>query len=102
MPRLALNRPANLNADHPAKGAAWAPVLTWALGLALVSFAGQPLAAAEAPAQAYAFTSFSIEAGLPSDVVMPIVQTRDGYLWFGTESGLCRFDGARFEVYRAA
>ena len=70
--------------------------------LALALVAAPLRMAAESPANAYAFTSFSIEAGLPSDVVISIVQTRDGYLWFGTESGLCRFDGVRFMIYRAA
>ena len=28
-----------------------------------------------------------------------VVQTRDGYLWLGTYSGLARFDGARFTVF---
>ncbi len=34
---------------------------------------------------------------------MPIVfQTRDGYLWVGTEGGLARFDGVRFTTFRVA
>jgi signal transduction histidine kinase/ligand-binding sensor domain-containing protein len=37
--------------------------------------------------------------GLPQNMVTSAVQTRDGYLWFGTYSGLARFDGARFEVF---
>jgi signal transduction histidine kinase/DNA-binding response OmpR family regulator/ligand-binding sensor domain-containing protein len=34
---------------------------------------------------------FTTESGLPSDYVNSIMQS-DGYLWLGTESGLCRFD----------
>jgi len=34
--------------------------------------------------------------GLPSDSVMAIVQTRDGFLWIGTTAGLVRFDGVKF------
>lgn len=37
--------------------------------------------------------------GLPQNTVQAIVQTRDGYLWLGTEAGLARFDGARFVVF---
>ncbi len=36
------------------------------------------------------------EDGLPQNSVTAIVQTRDGYLWLGTYSGLARFDGVRF------
>jgi len=36
--------------------------------------------------------------GLPMNTVMAITQTPDGYLWLGTEAGLARFDGIKFEV----
>ncbi|HEX7192303.1 MAG TPA: two-component regulator propeller domain-containing protein [Thermoanaerobaculia bacterium] len=38
------------------------------------------------------------DAGLPQNTIDAIVQTRDGYLWMGTEEGLARFDGVRFVV----
>jgi len=38
------------------------------------------------------------ESGLPQNTIDVILQTRDGYLWMGTEEGLVRFDGARFVV----
>jgi ligand-binding sensor domain-containing protein len=34
--------------------------------------------------------------GLPQSTVTALAQTRDGYLWLGTEEGLARFDGIRF------
>src|SRR5271169_1497089 len=34
--------------------------------------------------------------GLPSDSVTAIIQTRDGFLWIGTTTGLVRFDGVKF------
>lgn len=37
--------------------------------------------------------------GLPQNSVEAIAQTLDGYLWFGTEEGLARFDGLRFVVF---
>lgn len=37
--------------------------------------------------------------GLPINTVMTINQTPDGYLWLGTEAGLARFDGIKFEVF---
>jgi diguanylate cyclase (GGDEF)-like protein len=38
------------------------------------------------------------DSGLPQNTIDAIVQTRDGYLWIGTEEGLVRFDGVRFVV----
>ncbi|MCX6545609.1 MAG: triple tyrosine motif-containing protein [Acidobacteria bacterium] len=37
--------------------------------------------------------------GLPQNSIQAVVQTRDGYLWIGTQEGLVRFDGVRFTVY---
>jgi signal transduction histidine kinase/ligand-binding sensor domain-containing protein/DNA-binding response OmpR family regulator len=39
--------------------------------------------------------------GLPRNYVKAILQTRDGYLWIGTQAGLVRFDGARFTIYNS-
>src|SRR3954451_25194483 len=39
------------------------------------------------------------EDGLPQNTVPAIVQSRDGYLWAGTELGLVRFDGTHFTVF---
>ncbi|HMJ61555.1 MAG TPA: two-component regulator propeller domain-containing protein, partial [Bryobacteraceae bacterium] len=39
------------------------------------------------------------EDGLPQNTVPAIVQSRDGYLWAGTELGLVRFDGLHFTVF---
>ena len=37
--------------------------------------------------------------GLPHNTVRAITQMPDGYLWLGTENGLARFDGVRFENF---
>ncbi|NIM14468.1 MAG: response regulator [Candidatus Aminicenantes bacterium] len=47
----------------------------------------------------YMLDSWGIEDGLPQNTVETIIQTRDGYLWIGTQEGLARFDGVRFKVY---
>jgi hypothetical protein len=40
------------------------------------------------------------EHGLPAgNRVFSILQTRDGYLWVGTQQGLARFDGQNFTVF---
>ncbi len=75
------------------------------MACALAVFGGHAAWAAAGPVAedlSYATTVYSLEAGLPSDVAQNILQTRDGYLWVGTESGLSRFDGVRFVTFRVA
>ncbi len=40
-----------------------------------------------------------MESGLPQNSVQALVQTRDGFLWLGTEAGLARFDGSGFQIF---
>ena len=40
-----------------------------------------------------------MENGLPQNTVQAIAQTRDGFVWLGTEAGLVRFDGNSFVVF---
>lgn len=47
----------------------------------------------------YMQTSWTSESGLPQNSVQGMTQTTDGYLWFGTQEGLTRFDGAHFTTY---
>src|ERR1700735_3213469 len=47
----------------------------------------------------YVQTGWTNQTGLPQSSVRAIAQTADGYMWFGTEEGLVRFDGIRFRVF---
>jgi signal transduction histidine kinase/ligand-binding sensor domain-containing protein len=47
----------------------------------------------------YFVRAWQAEQGLPQNKVTAVVQSRDGYLWVGTYSGLARFDGVRFTVF---
>lgn len=47
----------------------------------------------------YVQAVWNSESGLPENSVHSLAQTRDGYLWLGTEEGLTRFDGVRFVTY---
>jgi signal transduction histidine kinase/ligand-binding sensor domain-containing protein/DNA-binding response OmpR family regulator len=47
----------------------------------------------------YVHEVFTAGDGLPAAGISQILQTRDGFLWIATFSGLARFDGARFEVF---
>jgi ligand-binding sensor domain-containing protein len=50
----------------------------------------------------YVVTRWSLREGLPQHTVQTITETRDGYLWFGTYDGLCRFDGLHFTTFNSA
>jgi ligand-binding sensor domain-containing protein len=47
-------------------------------------------------AQSFPYTSYSVKDGLPHANVYAIAQDSLGYMWFGTENGLTRFDGTDF------
>jgi signal transduction histidine kinase/CheY-like chemotaxis protein/ligand-binding sensor domain-containing protein len=47
----------------------------------------------------YAHDVWTNKNGLPEMSVSAMVQTRDGFLWLGTEEGLARFDGVRFVAF---
>lgn len=49
----------------------------------------------------YAHTAWRIQDGFFSGTPQAISQTKDGYLWIGTEGGLVRFDGVRFVPWSA-
>ena len=46
--------------------------------------------------------NYSKEKGLPNDIVNYSLKDKDGFLWFGTWYGICRFDGVRFKTYNNA
>ncbi|HBF49757.1 MAG TPA: hypothetical protein DDX04_04565, partial [Massilia sp.] len=46
------------------------------------------------------FERLSIEHGLTQESVLTILQDRQGYMWFGTQAGLNRYDGYRITTYR--
>lgn len=48
------------------------------------------------------FRTISIEQGLSQSTVYTIVQDRLGFIWFGTQDGLNRYDGDAFSVYRSS
>lgn len=45
------------------------------------------------------FRSLSTRDGLSEDAVKVMLQDQDGYMWFGTENGLNRYDGYTFTLY---
>ncbi len=51
------------------------------------------------PLGGYGGQSWVMENGLPQNSVQALAQTRDGFLWVGTETGLARFDGVAFKTF---
>lgn len=47
----------------------------------------------------YVHDAWTVEDGLPQNTVYDVEQGPDGYLWVGTQAGLARFDGIRFELF---
>lgn len=48
----------------------------------------------------FQFRHFTVEDGLASNSVRAIVQDKVGFIWFGTDEGLVRYDGKRMEIFR--
>ena len=47
------------------------------------------------------FDHLTSENGLPQNGTFGIAKDKYGFMWFGTWSGLCRYDGYRFKIYRS-
>jgi signal transduction histidine kinase/ligand-binding sensor domain-containing protein len=70
----------------------------WVWIFSLFNFLAEPV---EAQQQKHLrFERFTIEQGLSSDRIRDITQDKLGYIWVATESGVSRYDGYDFRVYR--
>lgn len=47
-----------------------------------------------------AFNHLTVENGLSQSAVTCILQDRNGFMWFGTQDGLNRYDGYTFKVFK--
>lgn len=47
------------------------------------------------------FEHLSVEDGLSQSTVLSIGQDKEGFMWFGTEYGLNKYDGYSFKVFQA-
>ncbi|MCC6822871.1 MAG: hypothetical protein IT579_19245, partial [Verrucomicrobia subdivision 3 bacterium] len=65
----------------------------YGLGVAMISARGL------LASPGYQIDVWRADEGLPQGTVTSIAQTPDGYLWLGTQNGLVRFDGVRFQVF---
>ncbi|MDX1530500.1 MAG: two-component regulator propeller domain-containing protein [Rhodothermales bacterium] len=84
-----------------------AALLLWGVLLA-VAWAGRPVQAhpgtpPSGPDPSHALTQYvldawTVEDGLPLNSVTAVLRGQDGFLWVGTQEGLARFDGLRFDL----
>ena len=78
---------------------AWRLFILNALLLPAFCFLAFSQETAPIPQNLHQWGSISVFNGLPSDGVHSIVQTPDGFIWFGTENGIARYDGTRIQNY---
>ena len=64
------------------------------LSLLCLSFYSQPV-------KRFSFMHYGTSAGLASNEVLAVAQDATGYVWIGTNNGLQRFDGVRYETFRS-
>ncbi len=70
------------------------------LTIFLVEGGWQTKLLADAPFS-YRLRYLTMEDGLPQNNVDAILRDREGFMWFATWDGLCRYDGYRFQVFKA-
>jgi diguanylate cyclase (GGDEF)-like protein len=58
-------------------------------------------AASASRAGLVSFRRIAIPDEVPAHLTTALAQDRQGFLWIGTQAGLVRFDGSRFEVFRS-
>ncbi|MEM7372743.1 MAG: two-component regulator propeller domain-containing protein [Bacteroidota bacterium] len=52
--------------------------------------------------QTYNFERYGVQEGLSQNTVFAMYQDRDGFMWFGTQQGLNRYDGRNFQVFNTS
>ncbi len=67
--------------------------LVWLTGFLVLGYCATAMAAQ------YRVKAWTVENGLPQNVIRGIAQTPDGYLWIATLDGVARFDGMRFTIF---
>lgn len=58
------------------------------------------IAVVEVYTQTISFKHLTAENGLSNNDVNTLIQDRTGFIWFGTEEGLNRYDGYSFKIFR--
>jgi hypothetical protein len=93
-PALA-GRPTNV-AERPSASVSYGDWITASVTATVAAGQAQALPAGPQPR----FERISTADGLSFPIVRDILQDRQGYVWFATDSGLNRYDGYEFTVYK--
>ena len=67
----------------------------------LVQFGSWSLAQVSPQVEQIRFSSITRANGLADHTINAIFKDSEGFMWFGTRNGLCRFDGIDFVTYRS-
>ena len=70
-----------------------------AMAVTLLAPCAVPALEPATPLARLARQAWTVENGLPQNTVPYLLQSRNGYLWVGTEIGLARFDGTSFQSF---
>lgn len=78
----------------PRQRSPWGPI-RWVVAMLITGFAPLATHATAPEIPGYVVTQWGSRDGAPGDI-RAMAQTKDGWLWLGTSSGLYRFDGRTF------
>ncbi len=73
---------------------------TSAIAFLLLPFWGAQASAAGFESHPMRFDHLTLDDGLSQSNVLTVLQDSDGFMWFGTEDGLNRYNGYEFEYFR--
>jgi ligand-binding sensor domain-containing protein/signal transduction histidine kinase len=78
----------------------WPQLLALFVASLFTSFFSSPAYALDPNKSIHQFNcqNWTRQSGLPSDKINAITQSKDGYIWLGTQNGLVRFDGLEWKV----
>jgi len=65
----------------------------------ILSLALTAVFASRLPAQQHSYVHYDVHDGLAGSTVYAMAQDKQGFMWFGTETGLSRWDGTHFQTF---
>ncbi|MBV6441059.1 MAG: hypothetical protein DYG98_25990 [Haliscomenobacteraceae bacterium CHB4] len=74
--------------------------MSWIRFLLVCLFSGSSVFAAKSQSNFISLGHLTTEQGLSQDFVGAITRDREGFMWFGTNDGLTRYDGRQCVVFR--